>query len=198
MSTTLHQRAIWSGGLLAVAVLAGSSACSSKDQNHGGEAEAPRAERTFYPLTPGVPVAIDPVPLPAFERVTVQGDTFRTSQQSERVLVVNFWATWCAPCVHEIPELVSLQEALADSGLSVVGVSLDHQGFDVIRPFIEPYEPNYPLVLDEGLSEEFGGVYGLPATFLVDRGGRIVRRIDGLIKPELLLSEVRSLLASEI
>lgn len=181
-------------GLLLLAVLVAAAACSRNDDPGPDSASRSHAWTALGSAT-GMPVAVDPIPLPAFERVTAVEDTFRTSDHRGRVLAVNFWATWCGPCIREIPELMALQSALGDSGLTVVGVSLDHGGFEIIHPFLEPFRPNYPVVLDEGLGSELGGILGLPATFLVDRFGEIVIRVDGLIRPRLFRREVQRLLS---
>ncbi|NNE70963.1 MAG: bacillithiol system redox-active protein YtxJ [Rhodothermales bacterium] len=119
-------------------------------------------------------------PAPAFELPTLSGGTYRLEDQRGKVLVINFWATWCGPCVRETPGLVALHEELSDRGLEVVGVSVDQEGFEVIAPFAERFEVTYPMLLDDGtVGDAFGGVYAMPSTFVVDREGRVAHRVVG-------------------
>lgn len=182
--------ALWLAAIVVVVAACGRAGDEPADDR--------RARGALPGLTakPGVPYELDPRPVPTFERVTMNGRMFRTADQAGQVMLINFWATWCAPCVREIPDLIALDEALGDSGLTIVGVSLDHDGFDSVRPFLDPFDPSYPIVLEEGLTGEFGDIFGLPATFLVDRSGRVVGRIDGLAKPDLLRQSIRRLLTS--
>ena len=124
-----------------------------------------------------------------FTRPTHDGDTFTLSDHRGEVVVLNFWATWCLPCLAEIPEFVRLQEDLRDQGVQFVGVSQDEGGLETIRGFAEEVDVNYPLVPDPDLdiSASFGGVPVLPTTFVLDREGRIHDSVFGVLdRAELL------------
>lgn len=123
------------------------------------------------------------VPAPDFVRPMLEGGTFRLSDHRGDVVAVNFWATWCLPCLVETPEFVALQDELEGEGVRFVGVSLDEGGFDDVRPFAEEYDVNYPLVLDDwggALLEPYGGLVALPTTVLVGRDGTARYRLLGL------------------
>lgn len=118
---------------------------------------------------------------PDFKLKALDGSTFRLSEQEGNVVLVNFWATWCGPCIRETPEFIELHDELKGRGFTVVGVSLDLEGFDIVKPFAEEYGINYPLVVDDGaVAEDFGGVYALPVTFVLDKEGYIVARFYGM------------------
>jgi thiol-disulfide isomerase/thioredoxin len=98
-----------------------------------------------------------------------------------KVVLVDFWATWCGPCRMEIPHLIDLQKTYGKKGLEVVGVSLDMQGEAAVKPFMKKWQINYKVVVydpqaDHGeLAEQYGGVQAIPSTFLVDRSGRMLK-----------------------
>ena len=95
--------------------------------------------------------------------------------------MINFWATWCGPCIIETPELVELHEDLSSDGFTVVGISLDEEGFEVVEPFAGRFKIPYPLVIDDGtVADAYGGIYGLPTSFLIDKEGQIAARFMGL------------------
>lgn len=136
-----------------------------------------------------------------FTRPTLDGGTFTLADHRGEVVVLNFWATWCVPCLIEMPEFVRLQDELRDQGVQFVGVSQDPGGLDDIRPFAERLEVNYPLLPDPELdiTAQFGGVPVLPTTFILNREGAIhasaygalgraelLDLLDGLIDPSLL------------
>ena len=138
--------------------------------------------------------------VPTFELELMEGGTFDMASQIGNVIIVNFWATWCGPCRFEIPELIELQNEYRDEGLVVLGISTDEGGFDDVRPFAEEMAINYPLVVDEdgSTSSAFGGIYGLPTTFLVDRNGMIRERVLGLVTRSSLEPRLQILLSEEV
>jgi thiol-disulfide isomerase/thioredoxin len=141
----------------------------------------------------------EPVPVPDFELATLDGDTYRMSDRQGKVVIINFWATWCAPCRFEIPELIELQDDYAAEGFEVLGISTDDGGFDVVRPFAEEMKINYPIVVDPGqVSSAFGGIFGLPTTFIVDRNGVIRERILGLVTRQSLEPRLQILLSEQV
>lgn len=120
-----------------------------------------------------------PAPTTAFARA--DGSTLTLAAFQGRVVLLNFWATWCAPCVSEMPSLDRLQAALQDEGLAVVAVSEDFAGRDVVAPFFQRQNLAHLAIYLDGdgaLAKEFG-IGGLPTSFLIDREGRIVGGLEG-------------------
>ena len=135
---------------------------------------------------------------PSFALPQLDGGTLRLGDYRGRVVLLNFWATWCPPCRAEIPDLNRLQDELGPAGLNVIGVSLDEEGFEAVRPFAEEYKVTYPLVVDDGaVAAQYGSLQGLPTTFVVDRNGQIVRRVIGLFPLDEMRPVLEDLLAKE-
>src|SRR2546426_6776865 len=111
------------------------------------------------------------------------------------VLILDFWATWCAPCRVEIPHFVELQKQYGAKGLAVIGVSLDEQGLEVVKQFAKRFGVNYPIVIgNEKVAQAYGGIDGIPTTFVIDRQGRIVGRHIGYDDKAVFEKEIQSLL----
>ena len=133
--------------------------------------------------------------LPGF-RLEDQSGTQLTNLEIEgKVVLLNFWATWCGPCRTEMPWFVEFQDRYRDSGFTVLAVSVDQQGWEVVRPFIEEQGLNFPVFVgDRDFGEAFGGVNVLPTTFIVDRTGKITARHRGLIDKSEYEKEIEALL----
>jgi thiol-disulfide isomerase/thioredoxin len=125
--------------------------------------------------------AEEPAPVSAIEFADLAGDPVTLEQFRGRVLVVNFWATWCAPCRRELPSLERLQRLIGGDDLAVLAVSIDRSGADKVNPFLERFPlPRLGVYLDPNnkLGRAFG-TFGLPTTVLVDRDGLEVGRLVG-------------------
>lgn len=131
---------------------------------------------------------------PAWDLPLIGGGRLNSADLAGKIVVIDFWATWCPPCRAEIPSYVELQEAFRDDGVVFVGISLD-QGADAeskVRKFMDDYKINYPIVMGTvEVAEAFGGVEGIPTTFVVDRNGQLVNRKVGY-KPKSYFEEVLS------
>ena len=134
-------------------------------------------------------------PALAWELKDVDGKLVKSSSFAGKVVILDFWATWCGPCRMEIPEFVELQRKYADKGLAVVGVSLDQGGASAVKGFMTRTGVNYPVVLaDEAVVSAFGGVEAIPTTFVIDRRGRIVGKHIGYTEKSEFEAEIKSLL----
>ncbi len=133
---------------------------------------------------------------PDFALPDASGQTIRLSDLRGQVVLVNFWATWCNPCAVEMPWLNDLAGRYRRSGLTVVGIAMDDDGWTSVRPFMTRTPLQYPIVLgNENLAQNFGGIDSLPTTFLFDRNGGVAIVYLGMIDRTTLESRVRSLLA---
>jgi cytochrome c-type biogenesis protein len=131
---------------------------------------------------------------PDIELKTVDGKPFRLSELKGRVVVLNFWATWCIPCRAEIPELNAMQRELGDKGLTIIGPSWDDTA-DGIREFQGDIKQDYTVLIGgESVQEKFGGIPSLPTTFIIDREGRIRQKIIGARDREGFEKEIKPLL----
>jgi len=135
----------------------------------------------------------NPKPLPELTMTTLDGKTITSKDLAGKVVIVNFWATWCAPCRAEIPDLVKLQDQYKDH-LIVIGVlSEDEPGPHVSR-FAADYKINYPIVPEtRELSAAFPGIYALPTTFMVGPDLRVMQKHIGQIRPAQIELEARAL-----
>jgi len=132
---------------------------------------------------------------PDFSLKDLNGGICRLADLRGRVVLLNFFATWCGPCRQEIPDFVRLYEGFKDKGLEIIGVSLDQEGEAVLRPFIEHYRISYPILL--GTTEvvlDYGGIKGIPTTFLIDHNGIISNYFVGLRPGYVIEESVRKLL----
>lgn len=146
------------------------------------DTQATTAERA------GFDVELDGEPAPFFTLMTLDGEILTLEDLEGDVVVLNFWATWCAPCRVEIPDLIEMQDSLEEEGVRFVGISMDHDGAEVVRAYAEEVGFNYPVVMDDGeVADAFGGVYALPTTILIDRDGNVRRKISGLVTTRFLM-----------
>lgn len=143
---------------------------------------------------PAVP-ALRGKPAPNFELPDLKGSKVHTTDFKNKVLLVNFWATWCSPCIVEIPWFIEFQQKYGPQGLQVIGISLDEAGTKDVVPFVEKHKMTYPVLLgNDSTAELFGGIMGLPTTFIVDRDGKYYSMHRGLVSRESVEEELQNLL----
>jgi thiol-disulfide isomerase/thioredoxin len=129
-----------------------------------------------------------------FNLKDANGADFKLSGLKNRVVLVNFWATWCGGCQEEIPLLVKLQKMYGEQGLVVVGISMDDDGWKSVRPWLEEKNVNYPIVVgNRELADQYKLV-GMPLTALVDRQGRIADLRPGVLDKAGVQQEIKALL----
>jgi len=138
--------------------------------------------------------ASNPIPAPPFLVTDLNGQPISTADWHGKVVILNFWATWCPPCREEIPEMIDLTNRYKDR-LQVVGVSMDDGDPAEVRQFAKEIGINYPIVMwSREIVREYGGVPGLPTSFVINREGRVVQKHVGLYSIDVYESEVRALL----
>lgn len=179
--------------LLCLSIVVGLTGCGS-DSKTSSPDSAPKASTA---ARSGPDYKKNPVPAPSVTMTTLDGDTIRLDEQRGKVVLVNFWATWCSPCRKEIPDFVNLYSELQSDGLLIVGVATDDEGERKVGPFVEKHNVNYPIVADTSrtIESKFEAMYGLPTTYVVNPDGQIVRRILGIFPTEEMRPALESMLA---
>jgi thiol-disulfide isomerase/thioredoxin len=135
----------------------------------------------------------DPKPVPAFTAKDLDGRDVSPASLRGKVVIVNFWATWCGPCRAEVPDLVALQEKYKDS-LQVIGISEDEAGVEVVRRFAAEHRINYPVVMmTPEIEKMFPGISALPTSFILDKESRVVQKHVGMLTARTTEYETRHL-----
>lgn len=143
-------------------------------------------------------------PAPAWNMPDLDGNRIDSSNYFGKIVVLNFWATWCPPCRQEIPELNAFQLSHTNHGVVVIGASVDEGGADVVRPFVQRMKVSYPVVIADAIQQShFGGAsldptasgMRLPTTLIIDRHGNMAARYLGALTQKELDSVISPLLS---
>jgi len=127
----------------------------------------------------------------------VDGTAVDLAKLRGKVVLLDFWATWCGPCRVEIPDFVKLQSKYKDKGLEIVGLSLDADGEKAVKPFVDKHDINYTMLLaNDETAKSYGGILGIPTTFVIDRQGRIVQKFVGVMPAKTFEDTIQPLLES--
>jgi thiol-disulfide isomerase/thioredoxin len=133
---------------------------------------------------------------PAFTLTDIFGHSLSLDRYRGKVVLLDFWATWCGPCQMEIPGLVRLENRYRDQGLQVLGIVMRDQPQNV-PGFYKQFQMDYPVAMgSEKLAELYGGIFGLPTTFLIGRDGRIYTKVIGGVGEGYFEPGIRTLLAA--
>ena len=134
-------------------------------------------------------------PAPSFTLQDLKGNQISLSDFKGKVVVLDFWATWCPPCVKEIPHFIELYEQYKDKGFAMVGISLDYQGISVVKSFARKYQVNYPILMTDGqVDKAYGGITSIPTTFVIDSAGNIRQKYVGYRDKAVFEADIKALL----
>ena len=136
---------------------------------------------------------------PDFTLKDAMGRPVKLSDYKGKVVLLNFWATWCGPCKIEIPWFIEFEQTFKDKGFAVLGVSMDEEGWDIVKPYLEKSKINYRVLIgDDMTAQNYGGVDSLPTSFLLDKEGRIAATHIGLVSKSVYQNDINTLLGSGV
>jgi len=155
------------------------------------------------PASGAVPVeSVEGTPAPDVTFKDLEGKDIPLSSFKGKVVLINFWATWCEPCYVEIPWLIEMQQKYGERGFTVLGVSMDDEGKAAVAPFLakerfnvngQKLPMNYPIVLgNDDAATKFGGLLGYPTSFLISKDGKEIKKIQGLIPYQEITKAIES------
>ncbi len=168
-------------------------------QKSGGTSPASVSAATMTAdPAPTVGASSDRTIAPDFALTSTDGREIKLSDFRGKVVVLDFWATWCPPCKAEIPDFIKLYSQYKNDGFQMLGVSLDQGGLHDVVPFIKSHGINYPIVLgtDEVVSA-YGGIRGIPTTFVIDKKGYVRGAFEGYRQASVFENLVKQLLAEK-
>ena len=132
---------------------------------------------------------------PDFTLKDADGKPVTLSEFKGKVVLLNFWATWCGPCKIEIPWFKDFQKTYKDKGFTVLGVAMDDEGWEAVKPYIMAKQVNYPVVVADAQTDtKYGGIESLPTTFVIDKNGKIANVHIGLVSRQDYENDIEQLL----
>lgn len=125
----------------------------------------------------------------------ISGVSVNSADYKGKTLLVTFFATWCPPCIQEIPTLMELQQQFSKDNFSVVGLSVDEGGAGVVARLVKKRSINYPVLMaDEETAQNFGGVVGIPTSFLINKDGNVVKKYPGYVPHAILEKDIKRIM----
>ncbi len=141
----------------------------------------------------------DRQPAPNFTLKDADGKPVQLSDYRGKVVLLNFWATWCDPCRLEIPWFIEFERQHKGQGFAVVGVSMDEDGWQAVKPFVSEVGINYRIVLgNDKVAAQYGGIDSLPTSFVIDREGRIAAVHIGLVSKSRYENDLEQLFQTQV
>jgi len=135
---------------------------------------------------------------PDFTVTTIKGEEITLSDLKGKVVIIDFWDTWCPPCRKGIPDFIELYREYNDSGFVMIGLAFGRQGIEKVKEFAEEYNINYPVAIaDPSLVNSFGQIRSIPTAFLIDQKGNIVNKYIGLRPKDVFENDIIKLLEIE-
>ena len=172
----------WAAGVMVIMMAGFFIARKMQHADSGKEAHGPVSE-----------TQADLGAAPDFALQSIDGGTVRLSELRGKVVLLNFWATWCPPCKKEIPDFLVLQDRYRDQDLRIVGIAIDDA--DAVRTFAKESGINYSVLIgDDAVTRQYGGIESIPTTFVIDREGMIRARYVGWQPPETWAAEINKFL----
>lgn len=175
----VSQRALLAGGLGLALAVAGFYAARTETKVSGKTTRAVNDRKSA----------------PEFELKDADGKVVRLSDYKGKVVLLNFWATWCGPCKIEMPWFIEFERKYKDRGFAVVGVAMDEEGWNVVKPFLSDMAVNYRVLLgSDQTAELYGGVSALPTTFIIDQEGKVASTHVGIAPRDTFENGIKELL----
>jgi peroxiredoxin len=182
--------------LVLMFIVAGCKKKEPEPQQQAEQAEVKAEEKTTQPLADKAPPGPSAKSAPSFTLQDLNGKTVSLSDFKGKVVVLDFWATWCPPCVKEIPHFIELYEQYKDQAFAMVGISVDLEGVSVVKSFARKYKINYPILMADGqVANAYGGITGIPTTFVIDKAGNIRQKYIGYRDKAVFEADIKTLLA---
>ncbi len=179
--------------IVTILVLVGAIAVYELTASHGIEPDSAMAAI----MNPSDSVMV-PKPAPDFSLQDVDGTVHHLSDYRGKVVMLNFWATWCPPCRKEIPEFAQLQKDFGAQGIQFVGIALDDEGLAKVKPWLANHPVSYPILLpDPKVTASYGEMSSIPVTFVIDRKGMIRSSFTGWRTDTVVEAMFKPLLAEK-
>lgn len=170
--------------------------CKKKEPEPPQQTEFAAEQKPIKPPSEKAPPSPSGKAAPLFTLRDLNGEQVSLSDFKGKVVILDFWATWCPPCVIEIPHFIELYEKYKDQGFAMVGISLDHGGVGVVESFVRKYQINYPILMADGqVVKAYGNITSIPTTFVIDRQGNIRRMYIGYRDKGVFEADIKALLA---
>jgi peroxiredoxin len=174
---------------------------AQQDKVEAGTKQAQQTEveaeiKPTQPIADSTPSTTGSNPAPDFTLQDLNGKSVSLAGLRGKVILLDFWATWCPPCVKEIPHFVELYEQYKDKGVEILGISLDREGISVVKPFVQKFQIKYPIMMTDGkVDNDFGPITSIPTTFLIDSSGNIIKKYIGYNDKDVFETDIKKLLA---
>jgi thiol-disulfide isomerase/thioredoxin len=140
--------------------------------------------------------AAEPYPAPAFSLKDLSGKTVSLADYKGKVVLVDFWATFCGPCIKAMPKFQKLHDELGPKGFAVLGIATDEEGLPKVAPAVKKIKVQYPILISDEDTWKAYNVETLPSVFLIDRKGQVVKRFGGQTEPKTIEAEIRKLVGT--